>query len=152
MQALHAAAAGLQVDCQPSHAAAGASDILGLEVAGVVLETGKGADRYKKGDKVFALLDGGGYAEYAVAPEGFVMPLPEKLSFQEAAAVPEVGVQLETSILLVSHVLSSASVAHALCASNVTGREDSLRMQSLRTMSKALISAGQEGGRGRNSA
>ena len=54
------------------------------------METGKGADRFKKGDKVFALLDGGGYAEYAVAPEGFVMPLPDNLSFSKAAAVPEV--------------------------------------------------------------
>ena len=67
---------------------------MGLEVAGVVVETGKGAGRYKKGDKVFALLDGGGYAQYAAAPEGFVMPLPESLSFQEAAAVPEVDVSL----------------------------------------------------------
>lgn len=69
----------------------GASEILGLEAAGVVVETGKGADRFKKGDKVFALLDGGGYAEYAVAPEGYVMPLPDNLSFTNAAAIPEVG-------------------------------------------------------------
>lgn len=56
----------------------------------MVVETGKGADRFKKGDKVFALLDGGGYAEYAAAPEGFVMPLPDNLSFTSAAAIPEV--------------------------------------------------------------
>lgn len=69
----------------------GASDILGLEVAGIVSEVGKGATKFKKGDKVCALLDGGGYAEYAVAPEGFIMPMPKNLSFVEAAGIPEVG-------------------------------------------------------------
>lgn len=68
----------------------GASELLGLEVAGLVSEVGKGVTRYHKGDKVMALLDGGGYAEYAVAPEGFLMPLPKNLSFTEAAGIPEV--------------------------------------------------------------
>ena len=69
----------------------GASEILGLEVAGIVSEVGKGVSKFNKGDKVCALLDGGGYAEYAVAPEGFIMPLPRNLSFAEAAGIPEVS-------------------------------------------------------------
>lgn len=68
----------------------GASEILGLEVAGIITEVGKGVTQYKKGDRVMALLDGGGYAQYAVAPEGFVMPLPKNLSFAEGAGIPEV--------------------------------------------------------------
>ena len=69
---------------------AGASKILGLEVAGIIHEVSKGVTKYKKGDRVMALLDGGGYAQYAVAPEGYVMPLPKNLSFAEGAGIPEV--------------------------------------------------------------
>lgn len=68
----------------------GASEILGLEAAGIVSEVSKGVTKFKKGDKVYTLLDGGGYAEYVVAPEGFIMPLPKNLSFVEAAGIPEV--------------------------------------------------------------
>lgn len=68
----------------------GASEILGLEVAGVV--TGVGSDaasRFKEGDRVMALLPGGGYADYALAHVGSVMKVPQGYSFVEAAAVPE---------------------------------------------------------------
>ncbi len=62
---------------------------MGLEVAGVVHETGEGVTRWKVGDKVCALLGGGGYAEYAAVPEGMAMPIPRGLSFEEAASLPE---------------------------------------------------------------
>lgn len=68
----------------------GASPILGLEMAGVVEEAGKGCKHYNEGDRVMALLNGGGYAEYCSVPENRVMPVPETLSFEEAAAMPEV--------------------------------------------------------------
>lgn len=68
----------------------GASPILGLEVAGEVVEAGINCTKYKKGDKVFGLLPGGGYAEYAVIDEAMAMPVPENLSMEEAAAIPEV--------------------------------------------------------------
>jgi putative PIG3 family NAD(P)H quinone oxidoreductase len=64
-------------------------DVPGLEVAGVVEQSGTRVSRWKKGDTVCALLDGGGYAEYAVAPEGCCLPLPEGWSFAEAASLPE---------------------------------------------------------------
>ena len=67
----------------------GESDIIGLEMAGEVAELGAGADRYSVGDRVFGLLPGGGYAEYAIIPEGLAMAVPENLSMTEAAAVPE---------------------------------------------------------------
>jgi len=66
----------------------GAPDILGLEVAGEVLAAGKGAEALL-GQKVCALVAGGGYAEYCVAPAGTCLPVPEALSLVEAAAMPE---------------------------------------------------------------
>jgi NADPH2:quinone reductase len=61
----------------------------GLECAGVICEVGKNS-RWHVGDRVCALLGGGGYAEKAAVPEGMVIPIPDELSFEEAAAFPEV--------------------------------------------------------------
>lgn len=61
---------------------------MGLEVAGVVAEA-PAEGRWKVGDKVCALLGGGGYAEKVAVPEGMVLSIPEGLSFEEAAAIPE---------------------------------------------------------------
>ena len=61
----------------------------GLECAGVILECPEGG-RFKVGDKVCALLGGGGYAERVVVPEGMVMPMPKGYEFWEAAGIPEV--------------------------------------------------------------
>lgn len=64
----------------------------GLEVSGIVDamgETAKQKGRFKIGDSVCALLGGGGYAQYVCAPEGMVMPMPENLSFEQAAILPE---------------------------------------------------------------
>jgi putative PIG3 family NAD(P)H quinone oxidoreductase len=66
-----------------------AGDILGMEVAGEVVAVGEHVKRWKAGDKVCALISGGGYAEYAVAPEGQCLPVPKKFSLVEAAALPE---------------------------------------------------------------
>ncbi len=66
----------------------GTTPILGLEVAGQVALAPVGS-RWKTGDKVCALLAGGGYAEYAAAPEGQCLPWPENLSATEAACLPE---------------------------------------------------------------
>ena len=68
----------------------GASDILGLECAGEVVEVGEEVQRVKAGDRVCALLSGGGYAEEVVVPAGLVLPIPGDLSFAEAASIPEV--------------------------------------------------------------
>lgn len=67
----------------------GAPDTLGLEVSGWVDQVGNGVTRWKAGDKVTALLPGGGYAEYAIAHQGSCMPLPSPLSLTEAAGLPE---------------------------------------------------------------
>lgn len=67
----------------------GASDILGLECAGVVEAVGDGVARVDVGDSVCALLAGGGYAEAVVVPAGQVLKVPLGLSFVEAASLPE---------------------------------------------------------------
>lgn len=66
----------------------GDSEILGLEVAGTVEEAGADC-RFQAGDRVFGLVGGGGYAEYAVAHDSHCMPLPENLSFIEGACICE---------------------------------------------------------------
>jgi NADPH2:quinone reductase len=64
-------------------------DIPGLEIAGTVVEVGANITRWKVGDKVCALVIGGGYAEYCNVPAGQCLPIPENLSFIEAASLPE---------------------------------------------------------------
>jgi len=70
-------------------APAGASDILGLEVAGEVDQLGDGVSRWKVGDRVCALLGGGGYAEFALVDARHALPLPSGLDFVTAAGLPE---------------------------------------------------------------
>lgn len=65
------------------------NDILGLEVAGTVVKCGPDVADFKTGDKVCALLEGGGYAELVSVREGQCLPVPEGLSFAEAASLPE---------------------------------------------------------------
>jgi len=67
----------------------GASDIPGLEIAGEVNALGEGTKRFNIGDKVCALVAGGGYAEYCIAHESNALPIPPGLSTIEAAALPE---------------------------------------------------------------
>ncbi|MGK9232282.1 NAD(P)H-quinone oxidoreductase [Inquilinus limosus] len=67
----------------------GASDVLGLELAGMVEGLGPGAGRFKPGDRVMALVASGAYAEWAVIDEATALPVPDGMSFVEAAAFPE---------------------------------------------------------------
>ena len=67
----------------------GASDIPGLEVAGTILAAGAGANTWKTGDRVCALVTGGGYAEYVAAPAPQCLPIPRGLTLVEAAGLPE---------------------------------------------------------------
>lgn len=67
----------------------GHSELPGLEVAGTVAALGKNAERFKIGDSVMALVNGGGYAQYCLADERATIAKPAALSFQDAAAIPE---------------------------------------------------------------
>jgi tumor protein p53-inducible protein 3 len=69
---------------------AGASEVLGLECAGELLDVGAQVEGWRPGERVMALLPGGGYAEEAVVDVGSAMRLPDALSFEEGGAIPEV--------------------------------------------------------------
>ncbi len=76
----------------------GASDLPGLEAAGEVVAIGAGVDKWRVGDRVCALLAGGGYAEYAVTHQDHALPVPEGLSMTEAAALPETFFTVWTNV------------------------------------------------------
>ena len=76
----------------------GAPDTPGLEVAGEVAATGAGVTRWKTGDRVCALVGGGGYAEYCLAHEAHALPVPKGLSAAEAAALPETFFTVWTNV------------------------------------------------------
>jgi len=59
-------------------------------MSGVVEKVGEDVKNWKEGDRVMALLPGGGYAQFCVVPAGMLMPIPDNLSFEQAAAIPEV--------------------------------------------------------------
>lgn len=65
------------------------SPILGLDVAGVVVEAGEAVKSLKAGDRVFGLTAGGGYADFVAVPEELLMPVPKSMTLVEAAAIPE---------------------------------------------------------------
>jgi NADPH:quinone reductase len=76
----------------------GTTDIPGLEVAGTVVAVGPSVTRWKAGERVCALVAGGGYAEYCPAPEGQCLPVPEGFSMVEAACVPETFFTVWTNV------------------------------------------------------
>ena len=77
----------------------GASDILGLEVSGTVAAIGEGVPDLAVGDEVCALLTGGGYAEYCLAPAPQCLPIPARVSLVEAAALPEAYATVWTNVI-----------------------------------------------------
>lgn len=88
----------------------GASDIPGLEVAGWIAALGEGADGWKPGDAVCALLAGGGYAEYAAAPLPQCLPVPSGLTMVEAAALPETIFTCWTNLVDGGHLQAGETV------------------------------------------
>jgi putative PIG3 family NAD(P)H quinone oxidoreductase len=87
----------------------GASDIPGLEVSGTIVAAGSGADALV-GQKVCALLTGGGYAQYAVAPAGQCLPLPDDYDLAEAAALPETLFTVWTNLFERAYVVAGDTV------------------------------------------
>lgn len=76
----------------------GASDLPGLEVAGTVVAKGSAASRWQIGDKVCALANGGGYAEYCAAPETQCLPVPDGFDMLQAGALPETYFTVWTNV------------------------------------------------------
>ena len=77
---------------------AGASDLPGLEVAGTIAAVGDGVNEWRVGDRVCALVSGGGYASLCIAPAVQCLPVPEALDFSTAAAIPETFFTVWTNV------------------------------------------------------
>jgi NADPH2:quinone reductase len=87
-----------------------ASPVLGLEVAGVVVEAGEGVASLHPGDRVCALVNGGGYAEFSVAPEGQCLPWPAGFDAVRAAALPETFFTVWANLFDRGHLARGESV------------------------------------------
>ena len=88
----------------------GASDIPGLEVAGTIVATGDGAGDWKVGDTVCALVTGGGYARYCVAPAPQCLPVPAGFSLEQAASVVETAYTVWANVFMRGHLRSGETI------------------------------------------
>ena len=88
----------------------GESEILGLEIAGTVSEMGTNVTGFKNGDRVFGLVGGGGYAEKTVIDYRMAMVIPEKWSFEQAAAVPEVFFTANENIFTLGRLAAGETI------------------------------------------
>ena len=88
----------------------GAPETLGLEVSGTIAAIGSGVSGYAPGDAVCALLGGGGYAEYCVAPVECLLPIPKGVSLVEAAALPEAHFTVWTNLMDAARLQPGESV------------------------------------------
>jgi putative PIG3 family NAD(P)H quinone oxidoreductase len=88
----------------------GASDIPGLEVAGTIVQVGADAGTWRPGDRVCALVAGGGYAEYCVAPAPQCLPVPRDMDFVHAAAIPEAFFTVWTNLFERGRLVAGESV------------------------------------------
>ncbi len=82
----------------------GASEILGLEVSGTIAAVGGDVTQWSVGQQACALLSGGGYAEFVAVPAGQVMPIPDTVSLQEAAGLPEVSCTVWSNLMMTAHL------------------------------------------------
>lgn len=97
----------------------GTPDTLGLEFAGQVIEIGENVTHFAVGERVMALVGGGGYAEKAVVPALHAMPIPEKLSYEEGAAIPEAFLTAYSNMVEIGGLLSTDTVLIHAGASGV---------------------------------
>jgi len=82
----------------------GSSEILGLEVSGIIADVGERVDRWEVGQQVCALLAGGGYAEFVAVPAGQVMPVPASVELHQAAALPEAACTVWSNLVMSAHL------------------------------------------------
>jgi putative PIG3 family NAD(P)H quinone oxidoreductase len=82
----------------------GASELPGLEISGRIAALGEGVEGWQVGDEVCALLDGGGYAEQAVVPATQLLPVPEGVSVEDAAGLPEVTCTVWSNVFMTANL------------------------------------------------
>ncbi|KAI9001664.1 putative quinone oxidoreductase [Gaertneriomyces semiglobifer] len=97
----------------------GAPSTLGVEFAGVVDSIGADVVRYKPGDKVFGLVYGGAYAQYVTIAESMAISMPESLSFQQAAAIPEVWMTAYQALFFINNLKTGEDILIHAGASSV---------------------------------
>ncbi|MBO0440961.1 NAD(P)H-quinone oxidoreductase [Candidatus Enterococcus ikei] len=114
------------------------SSILGVEVSGIVIESD--SELFPQGSRVMGLVNGGGYAEYAVMNIGNAMPLSEQLTFEEGAAIPEVFLTAYQTLFLLGELKSTESVLIHAGASGVGTAAIQLVKQL--TSAKIFVTAG----------
>ncbi|KAG8940619.1 hypothetical protein FRC04_005184 [Tulasnella sp. 424] len=97
----------------------GASEILGVEFSGTVAELGPNVHDYLVGDEVFGLTSGGAYAEYVLVNAGMLLPKPSKLSWEQAAAIPEAWITAYQALVAIANVKEGDDVLIHAGASGV---------------------------------
>src|ERR1700674_791711 len=135
----------------------GESEVPGLECAGQIAVVGEGVDRWKVGNRVMALLAGGGQAMRVAVPAGQLLPLPENLSFVEGGALPEAGLTAWTNLVAEGGLVTgevvlitgasggvgsfSAQLAQELGARVIAAARDLRRLERLREVGIAELLA-----------
>jgi putative PIG3 family NAD(P)H quinone oxidoreductase len=118
----------------------GESPVLGLEAAGTVESTGPGVTGFSHGERVFALLGGGGYAELALAHAGHVMRMPPAMSFEQAACICETYLTAYMNLFLYARLLDGETVLLHGGGGGVTTAAMQL-VKTLRPRTRILVTA-----------
>jgi NADPH:quinone reductase-like Zn-dependent oxidoreductase len=116
---------------------AGESEVPGLEISGVVLESEKGSP-WQAGARVMALVGGGAHATRAAIPTGQLMPLPDNLSFREGAAIPEAALTAWVNLVVEGGVQPGETVL----VTGATGGMGSFTVQLVRELGARVLAAG----------
>lgn len=116
----------------------GETEVPGLECSGVVEAVGEGVEGWRPGDRVMALLAGGGHATKVAAPAGQCMPIPAGLSFAEAAAVPEAGLTAWTNLVAEGGLERGETVV----ITGASGGMGTMMVQLARELGARVLAAG----------
>ncbi|MEC0273400.1 NAD(P)H-quinone oxidoreductase [Peribacillus frigoritolerans] len=119
-----------------------ANPILGIEVSGEVVETGEGAN-IQTGTRVMGLVNGGGYAQYALMPADRAMKIPDNLSFEEAAAIPEVFLTAYQTLFWLGELTDQETVLIHAGGSGVGTA--AIQLANKLTKAKIITTAGSKG-------
>jgi putative PIG3 family NAD(P)H quinone oxidoreductase len=118
----------------------GESEVPGLECAGVVAAVGESVEGWRPGERAMALLAGGGHAERVAVSAGQAMPIPEGLSFVEAAAVPEAGLTAWTNLV----AEGALRAGEAVLVTGASGGVGSFAVQLAAALGATVLAAGRD--------